>query len=198
MPKLWNETIEEHRHAVREAILDTAVRLVSEQGVASVRMSEIAKRTGIGRATLYKYFPDVEAILFAWHQRHVADHLEHLSALRDRPGDPWKRLTSVLGAYGMICHHRKHGGTELAALLHQREHVTEAQQQLVDLVCDLLRDVTDTGRIRDDVSTEELATYCIHALAAATTLPSEAAVRRLVKVTLAGLRPAAAPPPLRT
>jgi len=34
----------------------------------------------------------------------------------------------------------------------------------------------------------ELAAYCLHALAAGT-LPSEAAVERLVAVTLAGLRP---------
>jgi hypothetical protein len=27
---------------------------------------------GIGQATLYKYFPDIEAILHAWRQRHVA------------------------------------------------------------------------------------------------------------------------------
>ena len=190
VPRLWTTTIEEHRHAVREAILDTAAQLVWEQGIASVRMSEIANRTGIGRATLYKYFPDVEAVLLAWHQRHVADHLQHLSELRDRPGDAWKRLKSVLEAYAMITHHRKHGGTELVALLHQREHVADAQQQLVDLVRDLLSEVTESGQLRDDVPPEELAAYCIHALAGAAMLPSDAAVRRLVKVTLAGLRPA--------
>jgi hypothetical protein len=43
--------------------------------------------------------------------------------------------------------------------------------------------------VRDDVEPEELATYCLHALAAATSLSSEAAVRRLAKVTLDGLRP---------
>jgi hypothetical protein len=35
----------------------------------------------------------------------------------------------------------------------------------------------------------ELAAYCVHALAAASRLPSVAAVARLVDVTLAGLRP---------
>lgn len=36
---------------------------------------------------------------------------------------------------------------------------------------------------------EELATFCLHAVAGASSLPSKAAVRRLVTVTLAGLRP---------
>ncbi|MDQ3153275.1 MAG: TetR/AcrR family transcriptional regulator, partial [Actinomycetota bacterium] len=57
MPKLWNETIEAHRRAVIDATLDTTWALVTEHGLLSVTMSQIAEKTGIGRATLYKYFP---------------------------------------------------------------------------------------------------------------------------------------------
>ncbi|MPZ65987.1 MAG: TetR family transcriptional regulator [Pseudonocardiaceae bacterium] len=189
MPKLWSETIEAHRHAVREAILDTTAALVAEHGLTSVTMSQIAEKAGIGRATLYKYFPDAEAILFAWHQRHVAGHLDHLAELRDQAGDAGKRLEAVLQAYALISYHREHHGTELAALLHRGEHVAQAQQQLIDVFRDLLTDVAATGDLRDDVGPDELASYCLHALTAASSLPSEAAVRRLVTVTLAGLRP---------
>jgi hypothetical protein len=45
------------------------------------------------------------------------------------------------------------------------------------------------GPVRGDVAADELADFCLHALAAATSLPSKAAVQRLVQVTLAGLRP---------
>ncbi|TIL19051.1 MAG: helix-turn-helix transcriptional regulator, partial [Mesorhizobium sp.] len=55
MPKLWNETIDAHRRAVRDATLDTTAALVAEHGLLSVTMSKIAEETGIGRATLYKY-----------------------------------------------------------------------------------------------------------------------------------------------
>ena len=190
VPNLWNETIEAHRREVRDAILDTTWALVTEHGLTSVTMTRIAEKTGIGRATLYKYFPDVEAILFAWHQRHVAGHLERLAELRDRGGDAGERLEAVLKAYALICHHREHHGTEqLAALLHRGEHVHRAQQQLIDLIRDLLTEAVETGDLRDDVAPDELASYCLHALAAASSLPSEAAVRRLVAVTLAGLRP---------
>ncbi|MDR0358963.1 MAG: TetR/AcrR family transcriptional regulator, partial [bacterium] len=71
MPRLWNDTIEAHRQAVREATLDTAADLVAERGLASVTMSQIAEQTGIGRATMYKYFRDVDSILIAWHERQV-------------------------------------------------------------------------------------------------------------------------------
>lgn len=190
MPKLWNETIEAHRHAVRKAILQTTWALVTEHGLMSVTMTQIAEKTGIGRATLYKYFRDVEAILAAHHERLVAGHLEHLAELRDEPGDAGERLEAVLEHYALICYHReRHGTEELGVLLHRGEQVAHAQQQLVDLFRDMLTAVAATGGLREDVATEELASFCLHALGAAGGLPSESAVRRLVKVTLAGLRP---------
>ncbi len=84
VPKLWTDTVAEHRQAVREATLDAAARLVTERGLTSVTMSAIATEAGIGRATLYKYFPDVETILVAWHERQVSGHLEDLARIRDQ------------------------------------------------------------------------------------------------------------------
>jgi AcrR family transcriptional regulator len=186
VPKLWKQTIEAHRREVGDAILDTTVALVAEHGLRSVTMSQIAEETGIGRATLYKYFPDVEAILIAWHERHVTGYLDHLSALRDQAGDTAARLEAVLQAYALIQHKRQ--ATELGALLHRGEHVARAQQHLHDLIRDLLTQGAAAGEVRDDVAPDELATYSLHALGAASSLTSEAAVRRLVAVTLAGLR----------
>jgi AcrR family transcriptional regulator len=187
MPKLWNETIDAHRRAVRDATLDAAAALVARHGLLSVTMAKIAEATGIGRATLYKYFPDVEAILVAWHERQVARHLEHLVAIRDQGGDPGERLESVLEAFASIAH--EHHGTELAARLHQGEHVARAQKQLSNVIRDLLIEGSRSGDIRDDVAPDELAAYCLHALGAASDLSSKEAVGRLVSVTLAGLRP---------
>ena len=38
MPKLWTETIEEHRRTVHDATLDATAALVREHGLASVTM----------------------------------------------------------------------------------------------------------------------------------------------------------------
>jgi AcrR family transcriptional regulator len=187
VPRLWNETVEAHRREVRDATLDTTAALVAKHGLRSVTMSQIAEATGIGRATLYKYFPGVEAILLAWHERQIAGHLGHLAEIRDGVGDAGERLEAVLGAYALMSH--EHHGSELAALLHRGEHVARAQQHLTDLIRDLLIEAAKTGDVRDDVAPDELARYCLHALTAASGMPSKAAVRRLVTVTLSGLRP---------
>ena len=194
VPKLWTQTLEAHRNEVREAILETTAGLVSQNGLRSVTMSQIAEETGIGRATLYKYFPDVEAILVAWHERHVSAHLEYLADIRDRATSSMDGLQRVLEAYALIQHERH--ATEVKALLHRDEHVADAQRRLTELLRGLLVAGVDNGSVRDDVGPDELAMYCLHALAAASGLSSKAAVRRLVAVTLDGLRsPAAAPGP---
>ena len=190
MPKLWNETIEAHRHEVRGAILDTTASLVATNGLLSVTMSQIAEETGIGRATLYKYFTDVQDLLLAWHERQITGHLEYLAKVRDQARDAGERLEAVLEAYALISHQSHgHHDAELAAFLHGDEQVARAQHRLRAMIGDLLAAAAATGEIRDDVAPTELASYCLHALTAASSLPSKAAARRLVSVTLAGLRP---------
>ena len=95
---------------------------------------------------------------------------------------------NVLAAFALIQH--EHHSTELpVSLLHRGEHVALARQQLQDLVADLLAKGAETGEIRADMTPGELASYCLHSLTAAGSLPSEAAVRRLLAVTMSGLRP---------
>ena len=189
MPRLWDDTIDAHRQAVRSAVLEAAWALVAERGLASVTMSQVAEAAGIGRATLYKYFADVDAMVVAWHEQQVGRHLEQLRELRGRPGSPTERLAAVLRAYAANSRGAGHHGADLAVLLHGGDHVLHARSRVQDLLRDLLAEAADAGQLRTDVPPDELATYCVHALTAAGRLPSDAAVRRLVEVTLAGLRP---------
>jgi AcrR family transcriptional regulator len=191
VPRLWSHTIAAHRRGVRGAVMHTAAKLVAERGLHAVTMSEIAEEAGIGRATLYKYFPDVEAILVAWHGERVAEHLEHLASVRDQVEGARERLAAVLAAYAHILHTRGRGhGPELVAVLHRGEHIAEARRRLHVFVGDLLAAAARAGAVRGDVPADELAAYCLHALEAAGTLPDGESVHRLVGVTLAGLRPA--------
>ena len=201
MPKLWNETVEEHRRAVHEAIVDTTAALVAEHGIG-VTMSQIAQEVGIGRATLYKYFSDVQAIMVAWHERQVSGHLQRLTEVAASCADAGGRMRTVLTVYAELSTAgRSHGSdqrhapdgaysTEFAVSLHRAEHVHQARRRLLELMTQVIAAAADAGEARDDVAAAELATYCLHALAAAGDLHSRDARERLVAVTLTGLRPA--------
>ncbi|WP_330255476.1 TetR/AcrR family transcriptional regulator [Nocardia sp. NBC_00565] len=197
VPKLWNETIETHRREVRAAIMDTTAALVFEHGLRAVTMSQIADETGIGRATLYKYFPDVDTILRAWHARQITGHLRQLAEIRDSADTPAKRLPAVLATYAHIAQQTRSHDTELVKFLHPDEQIAEAQQQLHGMIRQLIADGARDGELRDDVAPDELANYCLHALTAAATLTTEEAIDRLTAVTLAGLQPPGASSPSR-
>lgn len=186
MPRLWTETIQSHRREVREAILDSTAALVAQNGLLSVTMSQIAEAAGIGRATLYKYFPDVEAVMVAWHERQVTTHMQHLMGLPGQGSPPGERLATVLRGYAVMA--RQQDGTELSTLLHHGEHVLRARQHLSDFIQALLVEAVRSGDVRDDIAPGELVNYCLHALQAASDLSDEGAIERLVEITLAGLR----------
>ena len=183
-----------HRDSVEGVLVQVVehamATLVAERGIVALTMSQIAERAGIGRATLYKYFPDAHAVLTAWHERQITTHLDQIAAADD-PADPaLVRLQAVLRTYARIQHHSAaHYGGELATLLHRDEHVDRARRRLRDFIQDLLAEAARAGEVRDDVPADELADYCLHALTAAGAAPGHDAIHRLVAVTLGGLRP---------
>lgn len=191
MPKLWNQTVETHRDAVRASVLDAAACLVAAHGVTGVTMSAIAQAAGIGRATLYKYFPDVESIVLAWHERQVDAHLTRLIQIRDQTAGIRQQTEAVLRAYAFLSN-GGHGDAD-AARLHQGGHAVRAQRNLHGFLAGLLKEGADAEVFRTDVAAEELASFCLHALEAAAGLNEHDAVLRLVKVTLDALQPALPP-----
>lgn len=59
----------ERRQQTRDLVLDTALRLFSEHGYVGVRVEDIAKQSGVSRATFYKHFAEREQILAELFQR---------------------------------------------------------------------------------------------------------------------------------
>jgi AcrR family transcriptional regulator len=186
VPKVWGETIEAHRREVRDAIFEATLALAEELGITEVSMSHVAERAGIGRATLYKYFTSVDAILRTWHEQQVASHLDELERVADSDGAPDDRLSRVLERYALIQH--EHHGSAIAAHLHAGAHIHHARRRLEHFVEELVRAAAEAGTVRADVSPVELARFCLHALDASSSAATKAAVRRLVDVTVRGMR----------
>jgi AcrR family transcriptional regulator len=171
---------------VRDRILDTTATIVASHGPLGVTMSRIAEESGIGRATLYKYFSDVEAIFVAWHERQIAQHLKHLAEVANQAEDADQRLVAVLEAFAL--HHYEHRSGELAMVLHQSGN-NKTTHHFQEFIKGLLIEGAQSGELRNDIAAGELAGYCLHALTAAGGLSSKAAIRRLIEVILDGLRP---------
>jgi AcrR family transcriptional regulator len=61
------------------AILDAAAHVLSEQGSSNSSMADVAEAAGVSRATLYRYFPDREALLHALAAQALADAAARLA-----------------------------------------------------------------------------------------------------------------------
>jgi len=167
MPRLWTATVEAHRDAVRQAVLDAAWDLAREHGPLSLTMSQIARKAGIGRATLYKYFPDFVSILRAYHRDRVAEHLKHLHHVNQMASSPRERLRIVLVHYAEVLRRREHPSYEgLSTLLHADGEVETAHRQLTAMLVAIIEDAVAAGQVRSDLEPALLADFCLSALGA--------------------------------
>jgi AcrR family transcriptional regulator len=191
VPKLWSATIEVHRDEVRQAILEAAEALVAAHGLRGVTMAGLAASAGIGRATLYRYFRDVDTVLDAWHERAIHQHLAQLHEAAHRSTSPFARLEAVLAAYGHIQQQREHGPADTR--MHGARHVGRAELHVAALLRQLITECVSSGKVRSDVPPAELARFCMGALTASRAARSRPALKRLLSLIMAGLGVSARP-----
>jgi AcrR family transcriptional regulator len=188
MSKSWHEMVGDHRRDVRSSIVHATWSLVHEKGPLAITMADVAERAGVARATLYKNFPSVEAILIEAHGERVEAHLERLETVVDAAPDAQAALTGLLERYADIAHQRaRKGGPDLHGLLHKGGTYDDQEAKLVALFTRVIRSAQDAGDVRSDVAAPDLAAYCVAALAAAGNLP-HASQPALVQTVLSGLR----------
>jgi AcrR family transcriptional regulator len=78
VPKIKAATVEEHRLATIDRLLDAFGSLVLERGYTGLSFADIAQVAGLARTAVYNYFPDLESMLFAWTEREVANAIAEL------------------------------------------------------------------------------------------------------------------------
>lgn len=155
----------------RERILDAARALFSADGL-DVPMREIARRAGVGPATLYRHFPTKQMLV----ADAFADQLRACRAIVDEgcaDPDPWRGLCLVIER---ICelHARDRGFTE--AFLSAFPGVTDVvagREYTLKAVAELAQRAKDAGHLRSDFVLDDLilvlmANKGIHATSTAT------------------------------
>jgi AcrR family transcriptional regulator len=64
----------ERQDETRQRIVDATIELHKTIGAAQTTISEIAKRAGVGRVTVYRHFPDEETLFFACSSHYFSQH----------------------------------------------------------------------------------------------------------------------------
>lgn len=167
----------------REVILRAADEAFT-QGSEAVPLEEIARRAGLGRATVYRHFPDRHALAGAVAKRQLAE---------------WRRIVDV-----------EDGGRSFRDLLHGVLCDQVSRRPLVELFCELpaheqrryvnalievltppFRRAQAEGRLRADVQPADIVRIVemVEAVVTSRIAPADAAVgaHKLIEITLDGL-----------
>src|SRR5215469_16680888 len=80
---------ERHRLRTREEILEAALAVMTEHGVAALNLTEVARRVGLRQPSLYQYFDSRTAVYDALFERGWRAAYEILAAAINRHGGGW-------------------------------------------------------------------------------------------------------------
>jgi AcrR family transcriptional regulator len=72
---------QEQKTENRRNLIRAAVDLVIEKGGGAITMREVARRAGVGDATIYNYFPTKEAVFYAYYEDHTQACIEKIKSM---------------------------------------------------------------------------------------------------------------------
>jgi AcrR family transcriptional regulator len=187
----------------RARILVAAQTVFAERGL-DASTAEIARRAGVGEATLFRRFPSKDDLVVAI----LAEHMDAVIATAEsclEDADPWRAVERFCEA---MVEQQVHDQGALDAVKDEcmmSPALAPRRKRVMDLISRLLRRAQDAGVVRDDITGPDLAM-----LTAAAGSVSGIAFpglrpdlwRRYLGVILDGIRPEGAtklrpPPPPR-
>ncbi len=170
-------------------------RIVAAAGAAfeelgsGVALEEVARRAGVGVATLYRRFRNRDQLVRAVFAHVVATEIRPAVAT----GDPWRDLVRALEAtVASVAAHRV-----MIRLAHEAGAIdVDVVRSCLSSMDRLLRPAVDAGLVRPELVPRDLAAVVVMALATVHDGdPDGADRRRYLALLLDGLRPAPAPLP---
>lgn len=81
---------------VRDRLLDAAVDVAADHGLARLSVGDVAKRAGLSRQTLYKHFPSKDDLVAQAVLREAGRMVEESIAAADRFDDPQESLEAAI------------------------------------------------------------------------------------------------------
>lgn len=154
MPRINADTIAEHVAQQRASVLEAAVRLFTERGVADVTLADVAADVGLARSSLYRYVPDKGHLLVEWYRRAVPDTIDswrRAVAGDDAPAERLRRWASAYLSWAHTPEHQLIGAlTDVLPTFDDatREEVAELHRSMMQVVAEV---VADAGVAAEEV-----------------------------------------------
>lgn len=137
-----------------EEILEAALQVFAQHGLAGTRMEDIAAQAGISKGTLYLYFSGKEELFQEALRDKLARILEGLASAAP-PGQPVARLTAFMEAYWLHLR-RPHFASMYRLIMAElpkfpdlvRFYADEVSGRVIRLLAEIIREGVDAGEFR--------------------------------------------------
>lgn len=192
-----------HHGDLRVALLDEAVVMLAEGGVASVTMRALGQRLGVSRAAPYRHFSDKAELLVAVAAagfRRLGNHLHAIDAGRQRSSvEQFRHMGEVYVRFALEnpAHYRLMYGKE-GPSRRDRPVLREAGNALFDQLVDVIESYQRRGDIigQDPRAQAYVAWSAVHGLASLLIegqimddVDVEALIHQTTQTVLAGMHP---------
>ncbi|TQL69735.1 TetR family transcriptional regulator [Nocardioides albertanoniae] len=172
----------------RDRILEAARSLYAEHGL-EVTMREVARRAGVGPATLYRRFPARQVLLEAV----FADELRACGGIVEdgcADPDPWRGFTSVIERISVLNVGNQGFVDAFMSEQPRSESFAEHRRELLAKLAELAQRAQAAGRLRGDFVIDDLVLVLLagRGLAATPSARSVAAARRFAALAIDAFR----------
>ncbi|MCA2225441.1 TetR/AcrR family transcriptional regulator [Nonomuraea aurantiaca] len=137
-----------------DAVLAAARQLFAERGL-DVPLDDVARRAGVGNATMYRHFPTRQDLIIAVYADEVTELCESGDALL-AAGSPGDALHEWLGAF--VAHVAGKRDLALALPRDGSARFGEWHEKMLATASALLTRAQDAGEVRADLTVRELMT----------------------------------------
>lgn len=170
---------EERQELAIDRILEGAREVFARDGIRGARMGKIAEAAGCARATLYRYFPNKEAVLHAYMVRVAADfaqvlddRLRKLESLDDRFVEAVAVSVELIRERDDVAPFFSEEGLGLTAQL--TSGAAAMREELVDRIERESSSDKILGTLREGVSAEDAAEWITRTILSFAVLPAKA------------------------
>ncbi|HEY0717098.1 MAG TPA: TetR/AcrR family transcriptional regulator [Streptosporangiaceae bacterium] len=136
----------------RARIIEAAVAALASSSDAT--LNSIARRAGVGQGTMYRHFPNREALLLAVYRQDVQAVIDAAPALLadHPPAEALRRWLGRLASYGRI----KHGVAQAVEAATRADLSSAYYRPVTDAITLLLEAGQATGQLRPDIDADEV------------------------------------------
>jgi AcrR family transcriptional regulator len=191
---VWQRPLRSDAERNRRLVLEAAAQAFAEHGF-DVGMAEIARRAGVGNATVFRRFPSKDALVRAIFEDRIDETLASIEEAA-RIDDPWDAVVQCLEKSAELQARDRGFFQATEQVLLEHPELLRLHRRILDAVDPLVERAIEAGVLRDDVTTLDLLGLTKAAVAC---IPPSSELRadgwrRSLAIILDGLRPGAASP----